>query len=91
MIIYLAIIIPIIAIIFLYIVRKQEIVWWEPLLLIGSCAVFIFISKLLVDYSSIKTKEYWGSFVTRIEYYEMNTFIKPVLLRVVVILKEKTV
>mgnify|MGYP003418998236 FL=1 len=70
MIIYLAIIIPIIAIIFLYIVRKQEIVWWEPLLLIGSCAVFIFISKLLVDYSSIKTKEYWGSFVTRIEYYE---------------------
>jgi hypothetical protein len=70
MIIWFAILIPILAIIFVYIFRRQELVWWEPLMLMGSCIILILVSKLLVDFSSVRTTEYWGSFVTRIEYYE---------------------
>ena len=70
MIIWFAILIPIIAIIFVYVFRRQELIWWEPLVMIGICASLIFISKVFIDISSIRTTEYWGSFVTRINYYE---------------------
>lgn len=70
MIIWFSILIPIITILFVYIFAKQEIVWWEPLTLMVICSVMVLISKLLIDYSSYTTKEYWGSFVVRIDYYE---------------------
>lgn len=62
--------IPIITAIVLFVWFKHKTVWWEfgiPFL----CSLgFICIMKMGIESSQVRCKEYWGSFISRIEYFE---------------------
>lgn len=66
MLVYGSIIIAVIFSIFLWIKFKRQIVWWEPLLIIGASTILAFGSKAIIEYSQITFTEYWGSEVERV-------------------------
>lgn len=70
MIIYGALIFPIILVVVLWVYFKRETIWWEFILPFLVTLVFVVVSKLLIETSQVQTKEYWGSFISRTEYYE---------------------
>lgn len=70
MIIYLSLVVPFITVFILYKYFNHKVVWWELFLPIVLSALFIFGSKSLIESSQVQSKEYWGSLVTRAEYYE---------------------
>ena len=70
MIIYGALLIPIIVAFVLYKFFRHETVWWEFTLPVLASIIFTFSAKALIEYSQVQSKEYWGSFIQRIEYYE---------------------
>ena len=63
---YLALLIPIVVTAIFYFIKKHEFTWWEFFIPIASVAVVILISKLIIDTSSVKFTEYWGSTVTAV-------------------------
>lgn len=70
--IYFALIIPLLAGLFLVFYYKHKIVWFEPVITIGTCLlfIFIFIFKLSVETALTTDIEYWGSLTEKVEYYE---------------------
>lgn len=45
-------------------------VWWEYALPLGVCAVLIALMKLAVEHVQVSSTEYWGSAVVEARYYE---------------------
>lgn len=70
MIIYTALIVPLIATIVLFVFFKYKTAWWEFPLPMVATLFFIFLFKALVVNMQVSSTEYWGSLITRVEYYE---------------------
>ena len=70
MIIYGAIIIPIITAILLWKLYKHEIVWWEILVPMAASLLLIIGSKCAIETVQVRSEEYWGSIVKETHYYE---------------------
>lgn len=70
MVIYGALFIPLIIAIILYKYFKHETAWWEFTVPILASLIFTFSMKLLIETVQVSSKEYWGSLVERVEYYE---------------------
>lgn len=66
MLVYGSIIIAVIIATILWLKHKRQIVWWEPLLIIGASAILAFGSKALIEYSQVTFTEYWGSEVVSV-------------------------
>lgn len=72
MIIYLALLVPIIVTGIFYYIKKHEFVWWEFFIPIASVLVATIISKVIIDHQSVQFDEYWGSTVTAV--YEQEPY-----------------
>lgn len=70
MIIYGAILIPILTAFILFLWFRHKTLWWEFAIPLGCSFLFIILMKLGIETSQVQCKEYWGSFISRIEYYE---------------------
>lgn len=70
MIIWFAMLIPIIAAVALLVFFKHKVLWWEYLLPTVSCLVLIGVSSLASECSQTADTEYWGGLVKKAEYYE---------------------
>jgi hypothetical protein len=70
MIIYGALLIPIITIFVLYKFFSHKTVWWEFGIPLLASFILCISSKAIIEVAQVTSKEYWGSFVERIEYYE---------------------
>ena len=70
MIIYGALLIPILVAIFLYKYFSHRTVWWEFFIPLAASLIFVVSSKSLIEHVQVTSKEYWGSFVDRVEYFE---------------------
>lgn len=70
MIIYGALLIPVIIAVILYRYFKKEIVAWELFTPMVVSFVMIVFMKLLIDKAHVQSTEYWGSLVTRADYEE---------------------
>lgn len=70
MIIYFALFIPVLTAIILYRFYAHKMLWWEFCIPFAASIVLVFLLKLAIDQYSIKSEEYWGSFVDKVEYYE---------------------
>jgi len=69
---YLALLVPFFMTLGFYFFRKNQFKWWEFFIPIGVVLITIVISKLIIDTSSVKFTEYWGSTVTAI--YEQEPY-----------------
>lgn len=70
MIIYGALLIPVLVAVVLYKFFKHETLWWEFLVPFVASLLFVVVFKLLVERRQVASYEYWGSMVQRVEYYE---------------------
>src|SRR3990167_2897830 len=70
MIIYGALLIPIITALVLFLLFRYKTVWWEFLIPLSASFLFIMLMKFGIEASQVQSKEYWGSFISRVEYYE---------------------
>lgn len=70
MIIYSAFLVPILTALYLYFFQQRKTLWWEFFTPIAASAITIFILKALIDTAMVRSDEYWGSIVQRVEYYE---------------------
>lgn len=70
MIIYGALLIPFIIAFLLYKYFKRDVTWWEYLIPLGVSILLTFSSKAIIEVVQVSCKEYWGSFIQRVEYYE---------------------
>ncbi len=73
MIIWFALIIPIIAAPILYFGFKRQIVWWELLIPVVACLVFIALMKFGVETCQTADTEYWTGYVIQANYQEKWT------------------
>ena len=72
MIVYLALLIPLIVTGGFYFFRKSDFAWWEFFVPFGIVLIAIIISKLIIDHSAVSFTEYWGSTVTSV--YEQEPY-----------------
>lgn len=70
MIIFGALLIPILVAFILYKYFKHHTAWWEFFIPFAASLIFIFSAKQLIEYVQVSSDEYWGSFINRVEYYE---------------------
>jgi len=70
MIIYFALLIPVIVALVLYFFYAHKTVWWEFAIPFLASIILVLLLKLAVDTSTVRSEEYWGSMVDRVEYYE---------------------
>ena len=70
MIIWLAMVVPVIAAVVLYFRFKRRVLWWEFLVPFAASVVLIGASKAITAAAQTHDKEYWGGWVTTTEYYE---------------------
>lgn len=70
MIIYGALVIPAIVAFVLYRFFRHKTLWWEFLLPLALSIILVVSAKAIIEVAQVTSKEYWGSFVQRIEYYE---------------------
>jgi len=70
MIIWLALVIPLIAIPILFWRFQHQIRWWELLILAGTPILLITIAKFTIEYAQVADAEFWGGWATKAEYYE---------------------
>lgn len=70
MVILFAILIPVLTAIVLWYFFERQTLWWEFLVPFIVSVVMVVTMKLGVEEASIRSEEYWGSFVERVEYYE---------------------
>lgn len=84
MIIYGALLIPILTAYILYRYFGKETVWWEMLIPMAVSLLFTFSMKAIIEVVQVSSKEYWGSFISRAEYYEdWNEWITQICTRTV--------
>lgn len=69
---YLALIVPLILTTIFYFIKKHEFTWWEFFIPIGSVLIAIFISKIIIETSTTRFTEYWGS--TVVSVYEQEPY-----------------
>ncbi len=70
MLIWLALIIPLLTVLFLLIFFKRRVLWWELVIPVIVCAIVTTICKFGTEFSQTLDTEYWGGWVTSAEYYE---------------------
>jgi hypothetical protein len=70
MIIYGALFIPLLVAFILYKYFSHKTVWWEFFIPLVASLIFTFSMKLTIEAVQVSSKEYWGSIVDRVEYYE---------------------
>lgn len=70
MLIWYSLLVPIIAVVFLYLFYKRQVAWWEYVIPIAVTAIFIVAVKAAGEYSMTKDTEYWGGWVQNATYYE---------------------
>jgi len=70
MIIYGALFIPVLSAFILYRYFNRYITWWEFFLPLATSLLFTFLMKIIIEKVQVSSKEYWGSLVERVEYYE---------------------
>lgn len=68
--IYGAILIPVITALVLLLLFKRKTLWWEFSIPIGGSVLLILLAKVIIETSMLECKEYWGSFISKAEYYE---------------------
>ena len=66
MVVYLALLIPILVTGIFYFFRKSNFAWWEFFIPIAAVLIAVVISKLIIDHSRVQFTEWWGSTVTAI-------------------------
>lgn len=77
--VYLALLIPILVTGIFYFFRKSEFTWWEFFIPIASVLLMVVISKAVIDYTSVRFTEWWGSSVTAVyeeepyNYWDVET------------------
>lgn len=82
MIIYGALLIPLITAFVLYRYFNHRTIWWEFCIPLGVSLAFIVAMKLIIEVVQVRCDEYWGSFVSRVEYYEdWNEYIHRICTR----------
>ncbi len=67
--IYFAMLVPVITVLVQLLFFRRRMAWWEHLLTFGVSIVTVLLAKITSDHVT-KSEEYWGSIVTRVEYYE---------------------
>jgi len=70
MISYGALLIPVIAAFILWKYFSHKTVWWEFCIPLFVSLIMIFSMKCIIEAVQVSSKEYWGSLVSRVEYYE---------------------
>lgn len=70
MIVYLALLIPVILAILLYVLYRHALVWWEVTIPMGVTLVFILLAKWIAVSSLTSDTEWLGGYVTEVRYYE---------------------
>lgn len=70
MVILFAILIPVLTAVVLWYFFERQTLWWEFLVPFVVSVVMVIAMKLCVEEASIRSEEYWGSFVEKVEYYE---------------------
>lgn len=70
MLIYLALLIPFVIAFCLYRFYQRSVTWWEYFVPLGVSIILVVSSKAITEHVQVTSKEYWGAFVERIEYYE---------------------
>jgi hypothetical protein len=70
MIIYFALFIPVLVMVWLWLNYRDRIQWWEPALVLLLPIICVFGIKWMAQASLMYTTEYWNSYGTKIEYYE---------------------
>lgn len=70
MIIYGALLIPLIVAMALYFFFRRSVVWWEFFVPLAVSLLLTFIMKLTIEHVQVSSTEYWGSMVSRAVYYE---------------------
>ena len=70
MVILFALLIPIVTAFVLWKLFERKTLWWEFLIPFMVSIVLVIAAKLIVDTAFVRSEEYWGSFVDRVEYYE---------------------
>lgn len=81
---YLALLVPLIITGIFYLYKKHEFTWWEFFIPIASVLVVIVISKLVIDHTSVRFTEYWGSSVVSVyeeepyNYWQVQTCSRQV-------------
>jgi len=73
MIIWIALIIPLIGAFIMLRWFRQYLAWWEVAIPILGCLLFTFIFKFTVEMIQTSDTEYWSSLVQKAEYYEAYT------------------
>jgi hypothetical protein len=67
---WLAMFIPFVAIIVLFVFFKKKTIWWEASIPLGVTALFILIFKLTAEHYMTTFDEYWTGHIVKAEYYE---------------------
>ena len=70
MLIYGAFLIPILVAIYFWFQHDHKTVWWEFVAPIVLSAVLIFSAKAIIEIVQVSSVEYWGSLISKVEYYE---------------------
>ena len=70
MIIWIALLIPVITAIILYKKFAHQTVWWEFLIPFVVSILLIFLSKMSIETIQTQDTEYWGGCLTQADYYE---------------------
>lgn len=77
MIIYGALLIPVLVAFILFKYFSHKTVWWEFFIPLIASLIFITTSKMIIESAQVSCKEYWGSFIKKVEYYEdWNEYIQ---------------
>lgn len=82
MIIYGALAIPFVFAFILYKFYCRMVMWWEFFIPLLVSIIFTVIMKVSVEASQVRSEEYWGSLITKVEYYEdWNEYIHQMCTR----------
>ena len=67
---WLAMFIPFLAIVILFVFFKKKTLWWEAAIPLGATALFILIFKISAEHYMTTFDEYWTGHIVKAEYYE---------------------
>lgn len=70
MIVWLAVVVPIVAVVVLWWQFHHKLTWWEVLILVGTPIILVALSKLIIEATQVHDTEFWGGHVAKSEYYE---------------------
>jgi hypothetical protein len=65
-VVYLALLVPLFVTIVFFVLKRHEFVWWEFFVPFFVVLLAIVISKLIIDHTTVKFDEYWGSTIVSV-------------------------